>query len=155
MPMPTHTHGFWVGMGVMLLFMGGHGWASVLCIPASSSKSESNFSDAGNTLTKKRWVRAEASDSERPFICPIQPRLGVCGQYTLHNFLIHGHNLNSMGGHRSMLMVMVWVWVQIRRKMLGSALEPSHCSLATSRVLLDKGSSYCSCWCTIVGEFPS
>ena len=27
---------------------------SVLCIPASSSKSESNFSDAGNTLTKKR-----------------------------------------------------------------------------------------------------
>jgi hypothetical protein len=35
----------WVGMG-------GHGWVSVLCIPASSSKSESNFSDAGNTLTK-------------------------------------------------------------------------------------------------------
>jgi hypothetical protein len=31
-----------------------HGWASVLCILASSSKSESNFSDAGNTLTKKR-----------------------------------------------------------------------------------------------------
>ena len=26
----------------------------VLCIPASNSKSESNFSDAGNTLTKKR-----------------------------------------------------------------------------------------------------
>ena len=24
MPMPTHTHGFWVGMGVILLFMGGH-----------------------------------------------------------------------------------------------------------------------------------
>ena len=24
MPMPTHTHGFWVGMGAMLLFMGGH-----------------------------------------------------------------------------------------------------------------------------------
>jgi hypothetical protein len=64
MPMPTHTHEFWVGMGAMLLFMvgmgailvfmGGHGWASVLCIPASGSKSESNFSDAGNTLTKKR-----------------------------------------------------------------------------------------------------
>jgi hypothetical protein len=40
-----------------------HGWAwapimsgvarSILCIPASSSKSESNFSDGGNTLTKK------------------------------------------------------------------------------------------------------
>ena len=52
--MPTHAHGFWVGMGAMLLFMSGHGWASVLCIPASSSKSESNFSDAGNMLTKKR-----------------------------------------------------------------------------------------------------
>jgi hypothetical protein len=23
----AHTHGFWVGMGAMLLFMGGHGWA--------------------------------------------------------------------------------------------------------------------------------
>jgi hypothetical protein len=28
-PMPTHAHGFWVGMGAMLLFMGGHGWAWV------------------------------------------------------------------------------------------------------------------------------
>jgi hypothetical protein len=64
MPTPTHTHGFWVGMGAMLLFMGGHGcniivnvwawWALVLCILASNSKSESNFSDAGNTLIKKR-----------------------------------------------------------------------------------------------------
>jgi len=53
MPMPTHTHGFWVGMGAMLLFMGRHGWASVLCILASNSKLESNFSDAGNTLIKK------------------------------------------------------------------------------------------------------
>jgi hypothetical protein len=31
-------------------------------------------------------LRIEASDSERPFICPIQPRLGVDGYYTLHNF---------------------------------------------------------------------
>jgi hypothetical protein len=54
MPMPTHAHGFRVGMGAMLLFMGGHGWASGLCNPASNSKSESNFLDAGNTLTKKR-----------------------------------------------------------------------------------------------------
>jgi hypothetical protein len=60
-PMPTHTHGFWVGMGAMLLFMGGHGcdiivheWASVLRIPTSNSKSESNFSNARNILTKKR-----------------------------------------------------------------------------------------------------
>jgi hypothetical protein len=53
-PMSTYSHGFWVGMGVILLFMCGHGWASVLCIRASISKSESNFSDAGNMLTKKR-----------------------------------------------------------------------------------------------------
>jgi hypothetical protein len=29
-PMPTHTHGFWVGMGAMLLFMGGHGFCASL-----------------------------------------------------------------------------------------------------------------------------
>jgi hypothetical protein len=51
-PMPM---GFgWACMGEMLLFMGGHRWASVMCIPASSFKSESNFSNARNTLTKKR-----------------------------------------------------------------------------------------------------
>jgi hypothetical protein len=50
----AHAHGCWVGMGAMLLFMGGHGWASVLCIHVSNSKSESNFSDAENTLTKNR-----------------------------------------------------------------------------------------------------
>jgi hypothetical protein len=27
--------------------------------------------------TNQEALRAEASDSERPFICPIQPRLGV------------------------------------------------------------------------------
>ena len=30
----------WVGMGAIVLFMGGHGWASVLCNSASNSKSE-------------------------------------------------------------------------------------------------------------------
>ena len=25
-PMPTHAHGFWVGMGAKSFFMGGHGW---------------------------------------------------------------------------------------------------------------------------------
>ena len=28
-PMPAHAHGFWVGMGAILLFMSGHGWACV------------------------------------------------------------------------------------------------------------------------------
>ena len=23
----AHAHGFWVGMGAILMFMGGHGWA--------------------------------------------------------------------------------------------------------------------------------
>jgi len=42
------VHGWpWVGMGAILFFMGGHGWALVLCILASNSKSESNFLDAG------------------------------------------------------------------------------------------------------------
>jgi hypothetical protein len=93
-------------------------------------------------------LQVEANDNEQLFICLIQPRLGVGGYYTLHNFWLHEHNLYSMGGHgrahvmlwagmgehgwahlmlwvgmgghRSLLMVMVWVWVQIRRKMLGS-----------------------------------
>ena len=50
----AHAHPYpWVlgGHGCDIIV---HGWASVLCIPASNSKSESNFSDAGNTLTKKR-----------------------------------------------------------------------------------------------------
>ena len=51
MPMPTHTHGFGGGDGCDVIV---HGWAWVLCIPASNSKTESNFSDAGNTITKKR-----------------------------------------------------------------------------------------------------
>jgi hypothetical protein len=30
MPMATHTRGFWVGMGAMLLFMGGHRFCASL-----------------------------------------------------------------------------------------------------------------------------
>jgi hypothetical protein len=42
------VHGWvWVDMGVIFLFMGGHGWALVLCIHASNSKLESNFSEQG------------------------------------------------------------------------------------------------------------
>jgi hypothetical protein len=58
----------WVGMGAILLFMGGHGWASVLCIPASNSKSESNFSDVGNTLTKKRSELKPATMNDLLFV---------------------------------------------------------------------------------------
>jgi hypothetical protein len=49
----------WVSMPTCVLGGHGcdaivHGWASVLCIPASNSKSESNFSDVANMLIKKR-----------------------------------------------------------------------------------------------------
>ena len=52
----THAHAHpypWVlgGHGYNVIV---HGWAWVLCIPAPNSKSESNFLDTGNTLTKKR-----------------------------------------------------------------------------------------------------
>ena len=49
----AHTHGFWVGMSGYGCDIIVHGWASVLCIPASNFKSESNFPDARNMLTKK------------------------------------------------------------------------------------------------------
>ena len=55
----AHAHGFWVGMGAILLFMGEHGCDIIKLV--------------GMGL----WTIA--SDSERSFICPIQPRLGVGG----------------------------------------------------------------------------
>jgi hypothetical protein len=73
MPMPTHTHGFWVGMGAMLLIV--HGWASVLCIQLQIGVKLLGCREFAN----QEALRAEANDSERPFICPIQPRLGVGG----------------------------------------------------------------------------
>ena len=43
--------------------LGGHG-----CIPASNSKSESNFSDVGNTLTKKRSRLKPATMNDLLFV---------------------------------------------------------------------------------------
>jgi hypothetical protein len=86
--MPTHAHGYWVGMGAMLLFMGGHGcdiivhgWALVgigfvhPCIQLQIGVKLLGCREYAN----QEALRAEANDSERPFICPIQPRLGVGG----------------------------------------------------------------------------
>jgi hypothetical protein len=91
MPMPTHTHEFWVGMGAMLLFMvgmGGHGcdiivhgwpWVGIgfvhPCIRLQIGVKLLGCREYANQ--EALWT--EASDSERPFICPIQPRLGVGG----------------------------------------------------------------------------
>ena len=79
MPMPTHTHGFWVGMGAMLLFMGGHGWAWVgigfvhPCIQLQIGVKLLRCREYANQEV------LQARDSERLFICPIQPQLGVGG----------------------------------------------------------------------------
>jgi hypothetical protein len=58
----------WARMGAMLLFMGEHGWASVLCIHVSYSKSESKFLDAWNTLTNKRSGLKSATMNDLLFI---------------------------------------------------------------------------------------
>ena len=113
MSIPTHTHGFWVGMGAILSFMGGHGWGWVLCIPTSNSKSGSNFSDVGNTLTKKRFGLKPTTTNDFLFVRSNQDLVSAGNtHYTIFEY---------MGGHWSLLMVMIWVWVQIRRKMLESA----------------------------------
>ena len=49
---------------------------SVLCIIASNSKLESKLLGC-RAYANQEALRAEASDSERPFIYPTQPRLGV------------------------------------------------------------------------------
>jgi hypothetical protein len=84
--MPTHAHGFWVGMGTVLLFMSGHGWAWVRyscsqvgigfvhpCIQLQIGVKLLGCREYANQ--EALW--AEANDNERPFICLIQPRLGV------------------------------------------------------------------------------
>ena len=72
--MPIHTHGFLVDMGAMLLFMGGHRFCASLQ-PAPNRSQTSGCKEYAN----QEALQAEANDSERPFICPIQPRLGVGG----------------------------------------------------------------------------
>ena len=82
----AHAHGFWVGMGAMLLFMGGRGWARVrfYCswvgmgfvhpyIQLQIGVKLLGFKEYAN----QEALRTEANDNERPFICLIQPRLGV------------------------------------------------------------------------------
>jgi hypothetical protein len=44
----------------------GHGWASFLCIPASNSKSESNFSDARNSLEESLSIPTMVSMTTCP-----------------------------------------------------------------------------------------
>jgi hypothetical protein len=76
--------------------MGGHGWAWVhACIQLQIRVKLLGCREYAN----QEALRCEASDNERPFICPIQPRLGVVGNTHYTNLKIYGHNLNSMGRH--------------------------------------------------------
>ena len=59
MPMHTHTHGFWVGMGVMLLFMGGHHFCASLHLAPNRSQT---FGCREYANQEVLW--AEANDNE-------------------------------------------------------------------------------------------
>jgi hypothetical protein len=60
----THAHGFWVGINF-----------EHPCIQLQIGVKLLGCGEYAN----QEALRAEARDSEQPFICPIQPRLGVCG----------------------------------------------------------------------------
>ena len=77
MPKLTHAHGFWVGMGSILLFMGGHR-SDIIVHPCIQFQIEVKILGCREYVNQEVF-QAEASDSERPFICPIQPRHGVGG----------------------------------------------------------------------------
>jgi hypothetical protein len=57
----------WVGMG-------GHGFCAFMH-PTPNQSQTSRMQDYAN----QEALQAKANDSEQPFICPIQPRLGVGG----------------------------------------------------------------------------
>jgi hypothetical protein len=62
----------WVGIGAILLFMGGHGFVHP-CIQLQIGVKLLGCKEFSN----QEALRAQASDNERPFICPIQPELVV------------------------------------------------------------------------------
>jgi len=60
----AHAYGFWVGMGFV----------------HSSIQLQIGVKLLGcKEYANQEALRAKASDSERPFICPIQPKFGVGG----------------------------------------------------------------------------
>ena len=65
----THAHGFWVGMGSILLFMGGHGLI-IFVHPCIQLQIGVKLLGCREYLNQEA-LRAEASVSEGPFICPI------------------------------------------------------------------------------------
>jgi hypothetical protein len=88
MPMPTHAHGFWVGMDKMLLFMGGHGcnvivhgwtWVGIGFVHPRIQLQIGDKLLGCRECANQEALRAEANDNRRLFICLIQPILGVDG----------------------------------------------------------------------------
>jgi hypothetical protein len=65
--------------------LGGHGWASILCIPYIQLQIGVRLLGC-REYTNQEAFRTETNDNEQPFICAIQPRLDVGARYTLHNF---------------------------------------------------------------------
>jgi hypothetical protein len=66
----------------------GFGWASLLCIPVSSSKSESNFSDAGNALTKNRSGLKPSTVNDLLFVQSNQDLMYACNKhYTIFEYM--------------------------------------------------------------------
>ena len=77
---------------------------SVLCIPSSNSKSESNFTDAGNTLTKKCFGLYPTLANDLLFVRSNQD-LVYAGNtlYTIFEYMgIMRIEWVGMGGHRSL-----------------------------------------------------
>jgi hypothetical protein len=74
----AHAHGFWVGTVSYYYSWVGIGFVHP-CIQLQIGVKLLGCTEHAN----QEALRAEANDNERPFICPIQPRLGV-GEYVIH-----------------------------------------------------------------------
>jgi hypothetical protein len=98
-PCPPIPMGFgwaWVRCSCSWVGMGGHGcdiivhgqaWVGIGFVHRSLHTLQIGVKFLGcREYANQEAFRAKANNSERPFICPIQPRLSVGGYCTLHNF---------------------------------------------------------------------
>ena len=118
-PMPMGFGWAWVRYYCSWVGMCGHVWALVLCIRASSSKSESNFLDAWNTLTKKRsglklrqWMTFYLSDPTKTWcrrVMYIPQILNTRAQFEYHGWTWVG-TCHAMGGAWVGIGRCWWLW---------------------------------------------
>jgi hypothetical protein len=78
-PMPTHTHGFWVGMHGCDVIVHGWAWVGIGFVHPYIQLQIGVKLLGCKEYPNQEGLRAEANKSEQPFICPLQPRLGVGG----------------------------------------------------------------------------